>query len=248
MTVDDPDGGLAGEGGLIDKFVDAAGGFFDRGADYVDFFGGGLIARLRVHGDAAGARDVSRGAFRRLCAGINSDDVGQGNLHAHGAGFDFCGTAVVAAEQERLLESLYDDALTRGKKAGFDRLRRALRLNAEVGLRGGEGVDDGGVRFGAGVTSNLAEAAAGLFFDLSSQRAVLYIGGEAGDFGFQSLLGGVEILFEFGDAFLLPVDPFGLERAALGFRLRQLFASLALDFVHLIAAAMQIRYQIACFA
>ena len=113
-------------------------------------------------------------------------------------------------------------------------------MNTQVGLRCGERVYNGGVGFGASFTGNLADAAAGLLFDLSAQRAVLYIGREAGDLGFETLLGGVEILFEFGDALFLPLDPFGLKRAAFGFQLRELFASLALDFVHFIAAAMQI--------
>ena len=57
----------------------------------------------------------------------------------------------MAAEKERLLKSLYEDALARGKKAGFDRLRRALRLNTEVGLGCSERVNDGSVCFGASV-------------------------------------------------------------------------------------------------
>ena len=68
-------------------------------ADYVDFFGGGLVAWLGVDGDAAGACDVARDAFRGSGAGINSDNVGERNFHAHGAGFDFGVAAVVAAEQ-----------------------------------------------------------------------------------------------------------------------------------------------------
>ena len=196
---------------MVDEFVDAARGLFYRGTDHVDFVGGGLIAWLRVHGNAWNAPRVSRNAFRRLRVAFNSDDVNQGNLHAHGAGFDFGGAAVVAAKQERLLESLYDHALAGGKEAGFDRLRRPLRLNTEVGLRGSERVDNGRVGFSASFTSNLCDATAGLLLDLRTQRAVFYIGGEACDFGFQPLLGGVKVLFEFGDAFLLAVDPFGLE-------------------------------------
>ena len=80
VAVDDADGWLAGEGGLVDEFVDAAGGFFDRGADYVDFFGGGLVAWLRVNGDAAGARGRQPKRFSRVGAVLNSDDIGQAEL------------------------------------------------------------------------------------------------------------------------------------------------------------------------
>jgi len=94
-----------------------------------------------------------------------------------------------------------------------------LCLNTEFGLGCSERVNNGGVRFGAGFAGNDAYAAAGLLFDLSAQSTVLYIGCEPGDFGFEVLLSGVEILFKFRDAFFLALDPLGLERAAFRFQL-----------------------------
>ena len=80
------------------------------------------------------------------------------------------------------------------------------------------------------------------------QHPVVNLSRDPRDFSFQALYRFLKISLQFCDAFFLAVDPFAPQRTALGFQLRQFFPRLAFDFFHLIAAAMQIRNQIARFA
>jgi hypothetical protein len=45
VAVDYADAGAICQGGFVEEFVDAAGGFFDGGADDVDFIGRGIVGR-----------------------------------------------------------------------------------------------------------------------------------------------------------------------------------------------------------
>jgi len=58
VAVDDADAGLAGQGSLIEEFVHAASGFFDRETDHVDFVGGSALARLGMDRDAERFRSL----------------------------------------------------------------------------------------------------------------------------------------------------------------------------------------------
>jgi hypothetical protein len=48
------------QGGFVEKFVDAAGGFLDGGTDYVDFVGRGGFAWARGDGDSRRGRGKPR--------------------------------------------------------------------------------------------------------------------------------------------------------------------------------------------
>src|SRR5215469_9328861 len=132
VSVDDADAGLAGEGSFVEKFIDAAGRFFDGGADDVDFVGGGFVAGLCMDGDIAGAG--GSGVGPRLCGGgrfgFEADDIGERDAHTKRAGFDFGAAAVVAAENKRLLVAFHGDTGAGGERGGLDRLERGFDLRA----------------------------------------------------------------------------------------------------------------------
>jgi len=68
------------------------------------------------------------------------------------------------------------------------------------------------------------------------------------DLAFEPLGCFLKAFFKLRNALLLPADPFGLKSASFGFDLRKFLAGLALHFLHFVAAAMEIRDQIASLA
>ena len=111
MTVDDAHARLAGERGLVEEFVDALRSLLDRAADHVDLLRRSLVARLRVNSDSGRAARC-RLRFRWFRVAGDCGDVRKRHFHAQRSGFDFSRTAIVAAENHRLLESLDVDART----------------------------------------------------------------------------------------------------------------------------------------
>ena len=91
-------------------------------------------------------------------------------------------------------------------------------------------------------------ATAGLLFDLRADRAVFYIRHQTRYFTFKALLQIEKILFEFGDALFLPVDPFGLERTAFDSSCASSSRAWRLISSIFIAAAMEIGDQVARLA
>ena len=159
MAVDYADAGAICQGGFVEEFVDAIGGFFDGGADDVDFIACGIVGGLRrdcyVEARRRGGRRSGRGAF-------DAGDLIDSDFHAERAGFDFGGVAVDATQYYRLAETA-DADFGAGLKTGCARRACDGSGNAEIGLRIGKSLHDGGVEFVAGFAAGILELAAGRF-------------------------------------------------------------------------------------
>src|SRR5258705_10433253 len=85
-TVYDPDAGQASQERAVHELFKLAGGFVDSAPDDVDFRGNVCVFPPQGDRDAAGARGLHRGF-----GGANDDfgNVVTGDLHLHGADFDF---------------------------------------------------------------------------------------------------------------------------------------------------------------
>ena len=187
VAVNDAHCGLAGERGLVDEFVDAARGFFDCAADHVDFVGGGFVARLRVHGDAAraglrAARPASASALRP--SHFDADDLRERHLHAQRPRFDFGAAAVAAPQDHRLRKPAHRTRWPADKLLRRNGLARRVGRDAEVGLRCGESATT--------AASASARASPAIFamrrpdcFSICARSARSYIGREARDFSFE---------------------------------------------------------------
>src|SRR5215469_9768107 len=86
----------------VKKFVDTARGFFNGVADYVDFAGGRLVGASGGDGDTA-LRGGCGGTRRR--GRFDAENIGERNLHAHGASLNLCGIEIVAAKDHRVFHS-----------------------------------------------------------------------------------------------------------------------------------------------
>src|SRR5258708_17927135 len=81
VAVNDADTLAVCQSGLVEKFVDAIGGFFEGGTDYVDFIGGAGVAGSRVHRDVLPLRRW-RGGFCIGWRAFNACDLIYRDLHA----------------------------------------------------------------------------------------------------------------------------------------------------------------------
>src|ERR1700744_575235 len=86
VAVDYADAGTICQGGFVEEFVDAAGGFFDGGADDVDFVAGRIFGWLRGDGDVEACRRGGSCSRSRRRA-FNAGDLIDGDFHAKRAGF-----------------------------------------------------------------------------------------------------------------------------------------------------------------
>src|SRR5882724_73814 len=120
------------QGCLVEKLVDAVGGFFDGRTDYVDFVCDGACAGTRRDGDILSLR------WRcGLCVGrrtLDTRDLIDGNLHAQWTRFDLRGGALHTPQDHRLGEAAHANLRT-GHKSLRGEWRCGLARDAQVGLR-----------------------------------------------------------------------------------------------------------------
>src|SRR5580704_9721858 len=214
VAVNDADSGTLGKGGFVEEFGHAFASLFDGHADHVDFVSAWIFA--------SGGRDrdiFSRcGRNRDFAEGYSFDagDFVKGYFHAQRSGFDFSGGAFHASQNHRFAESSYTDFC-----AGLQRFRvhpfRRLRFYAQIFLRIVDGLNDGGVQFVFRFSAHILHFAAGRFFELRAQRAVLYRFNDVRNVLVETLLHFGEFLLKVSDALLLTVDPFGTKRLAFLF-------------------------------
>ena len=103
-------------------------------------------------------RDGGRGggSGRR---GFDAGDLIDGDFHAQRAGFDFGGVAVDAAQDDGFAETANAD-FGAGLETGCARCVCCCGGDAEIGLRIGESLHEGGVEFFAGFAASVLQFAA----------------------------------------------------------------------------------------
>src|SRR5215475_5317085 len=102
VAVDYADAWAICQGSFVEELVDAIGGFFDRGADDVDFVSGGVVGRFRCDRDIEARRRYGCRSRRRT---FDAGNLIDGDFHAQRASFDFGGVAVDAAQDDRFAET-----------------------------------------------------------------------------------------------------------------------------------------------
>ena len=78
-------GKIASECGVVQEFLEAAGGFLHCAADHVDFIRGGFLAGLGVDRYPAGVGRWSRSCRAGRGLVLDSQDVGERNFHSQRA-------------------------------------------------------------------------------------------------------------------------------------------------------------------
>src|SRR5438105_1880852 len=127
VAMDDADARSLGQSGFVEKFIDALGSLFHCGTDDIDFIGASGLVPGGAHGDSA-ARDG--GLRRRL---LKPNDFIRGDFHAQRAGFNFGGSAIEAAEDDRFAEAANAYASAGLKRPGVN--GSGLRGSTEIALR-----------------------------------------------------------------------------------------------------------------
>src|ERR1700733_10951042 len=117
VAVDYADTRAICQGRFVEELIDAAGGFFNGRTDDVNFVASGIFGRLRSNGYVQARWRRGGGSRRRT---FDAGDLIDGDFHAEGAGFDFGGVAVDAAQDDGLAEAA-DANFSAGLKAGCAR-------------------------------------------------------------------------------------------------------------------------------